>query len=401
MVYVVVMGVCGLAVGIAITGVTLAGQRAASSRAAADASRASVKAHDALMDVLRIAKNTASWRASAGSGELMNFKVDDTQVIVTVSDPVDGDLLDSLDEPITVRAEVRHPRVRRLMRMTIEPDSRALPCLGYAIIVGGQIQIDGSKVWANAAIHSNSTIAIKSSTVAATVSASGTITGTGISGGVSSGVPLVPVPAVEDVIGAYREIVRESDQSVGGDFKISNSLVTPSNSMLGGFPGDLAVLNLGARKMTVESSRIAGTIVLTQCGEFKLQQPMLLTPRAGMPALVSGSYFVTNTSDQDFSESGIKANLNPAAWPYLGESDADTSDWYPSEINGVVYIGGDAKLDGKVIINGVLVVRGNLVINSAEVTVRWNELANIPPGFREQPEFRIVPGSITKLVDVP
>lgn len=400
MVYVVVMGVCGLAVAIALAGVTLSGRRASSSRDSADSMQASVFAQDALMDVLRSATNTSSWRALAASGTLRNSNVGTTQILVTASDPTDGDLVDSLEDPIMLTAEVQHARVRRLMRVTIEPDVRAIPCLGYSIVVGGDLKITGSTVSANAGIHANSTAEITSSTVSSDLSSAGSISGSGISGSITPNAGEVELPAASDVVGAYRAIVPEADRSCG-DVSLNGMLVSPSLAALGGVSGDLAVINLGGRRLTLTASRVAGSIVATKAGEVRLQNALLMTPSVGMPALVTRSDAVLTMTRADFSESSISTNLNPAVWPYLGVSDADTSDWYPSEINGVVYVGGDMEISGDLVLNGTLVVEGDLVISGANVTVRWNALTNVPPGFRVQPEFRIVPGSMTRVVGTP
>ncbi len=400
MVYVVVMGVCGLAVAIALAGVTISGQRASSIRAVSESAEASVRAQDALMDALRGARNTSAWRTRAAGATLRDVTLNGMRITVSAADPVDGDLIDSLDDSIRLTAVVGNRRIRRVMSLDIEPDVRAMPCLGYSVIVGGSLKLTGSTLTTNRTVHANATVELISSTLSGNVTSGGSITGAGISGSANASAATVVVPKSLDVVHQYTEMVPEVDRS-SSDISFTNALVTPAQPQLGGIAGDLAVVNLGGRRLGLSQSRVAGTIVVTRADEVRLESSLLMTPSPGMPALVTRSNVFVNMLGSDFSEVGVSRNLNPSGWPYLGVTDSDTSDWYPSEINGVVYVGGNAEIRGRLIVNGVLVVAGDLVLSGATVTVRWNELKNIPPGFRQQPEFRIVPGSMNRLVDEP
>ena len=97
-----------------------------------------------------------------------------------------------------------------------------------------------------------------------------------------------------------------------------------------------------------------------------------------------------------FSKSATLAARILRHTPYLGSTDSDQADSYPSLIKGIVYASGDmtATADHPKI-NGVLITGDELKVNSGEsLTVTYDPLylSNPPPGFGDL-QLCVTPGS--------
>jgi hypothetical protein len=116
---------------------------------------------------------------------------------------------------------------------------------------------------------------------------------------------------------------------------------------------------------------------------------------ANFPALLVKGDFSLRTNANALAESA-GLNFNPSGTPYpypSGASDADTSDSYPNQIDGLIYISGNFQTQtaatlGQVIVNGTIAHQnGSLALNN-----KPTYFSSPPPGFYS---IKMVPSSGT------
>ena len=82
---------------------------------------------------------------------------------------------------------------------------------------------------------------------------------------------------------------------------------------------------------------------------------------------------------------GTGLNFNPPGNPYpwpSGVTDSDTTDTYPNEIRGLIYISGDFQIQTAATL-GQVVVGGSITYKNGDYSLNYNPLyySNPPPGF--------------------
>lgn len=121
-----------------------------------------------------------------------------------------------------------------------------------------------------------------------------------------------------------------------------------------------------------------------------------------MPALLTERNVDIAFGSTDLNEGQVNVNFNPAGTPHNGATDTDKTDVYPSVMQGVVYSGENINIAGNPQFYGVVVAQRDILATGADLGVRYDPVyfkQNAPPGFREPPEFYIVPGSFKRVVD--
>jgi hypothetical protein len=163
-------------------------------------------------------------------------------------------------------------------------------------------------------------------------------------------------------------------------------------------------IDCGGNRITIERSRILGTLVLINPGSNSSigAGPIHWSPAVpGYPSLVVDGDFTLAATDRNLSENENQINYNPpgAAHEQLG-ADGDLSDIYPSEVQGLVVVTDDLSFQNSPRIRGQLIVRDDIGNSSGSLDVDYqsDSLLSPPPGFTAPSALIRRPGSTTKAV---
>jgi len=151
-------------------------------------------------------------------------------------------------------------------------------------------------------------------------------------------------------------------------------------------------INCNGNRLTIERSRIVGTLLVLNPGaDSCIDGPISWVPAAaGYPALLvdadnpSSANFTIKASNRALSETENGVNFNPAGAPHdeFGV-DSDTNDIYRSSITGFVAIRRDLSYANRTLVQGQIVVGRHITSNGGELEVEFRPeaLLNPPPGF--------------------
>jgi hypothetical protein len=201
--------------------------------------------------------------------------------------------------------------------------------------------------------------------------------------------------------------------------RIFRRVIGPSANPFGTTnPQGLYWIDCGGQRLTIERSRILGTLLLINPGPGSgiSDGPINWTPAvAGYPALLvdasdpATSQFSIAATHRVLSEVEQQINFNPAGAPHeqFGSDAAPPTvpldDIYPSVIRGLVVIEGDFAYQNRPFVRGQLLVGGdiaNLIAPIGELDVEYqaDSLLNPPPGFLAPHTHSRRPGSVAKAV---
>ncbi len=339
--------------------------------------------------------NDTTWRTSKTKGF---WKLDQPLGRGTFSlhadDPVDGDLADSAGDPVLLTGIGKvGPTTYQLSVQMTPYGPPGMDCLASAI--HGASVVDLAKnTTASAPISSNSTMSIGLSAVVnanveavSTISNSGTILGT-----VTTPIAAKEMPAAT-VFDYYISQAVEIPFSALSLGEIDRELISPTSNPYGptSHPQGLYLIRCGGAKITIQESRILGTLVVLDPGSGSAIAGAVNWERfdPALPAMmVRGPMEFEWSGTLQESGSGRNMNFNPSGSPYQGGSDSDESDTYPARIRGLVYVSGDFKVSSIApeTIDGVVICGGaSLLVNQNVTVIHDAGLLNAPPpGFERR-----------------
>lgn len=286
------------------------------------------------------------------------------------------------------------------------PSGTPLTCLETSLHSNGNITLGTLVNWTTTQIVStngNFSASALLSSLTGAVDAVGTITGTtsGINNpGITPG--KMPTSAAFEY---YKDngtwISFASLPLVSGIATIEKIVLSPGNNGYGPAknPEGIYIIDCGGSKIVIQNCRIYGTLVLLNPHpNSQLKGCLCWTAAvANYPALLVDGTIECQTVNSDLSESYLGTNFNPPGSPYLGNSDTTTSDTYPSEINGIIYISNTLNLSANLL--GPSNFRGSVICNAltANANARFNYRSflkdNPPPGFSRGNPMMVSPGS--------
>lgn len=404
-IYIIVLITVALVAAIGVTGLQLERVRSRTSAISTDINEARLAAQSASELGVGLINGATGWRQAAinGSGELAAGSIGRGKYILSLSDPLDGDLADySLDE-VTLRTIVRMPKATHANEVTLQPTFDPLPALRLALVAGGPIALTGgSSIVASQGIFSNGNITSNTGAqpVRGEVRAAGTITGGTYAGPIyasQAAITLPDVGIVADWAGQGTAIA----YSAIPQGQISRQLLTPSINPYSASRDarGIYVIDAGGGNLRIERSRLVATLVVRNATTVTIDSSVNWEPaEPGLPLLVvQGAIELTmsaNALTEGTGNSGAQRNLNPVGAPYLGVTDTDTSDTYPSALTGVLFATGNFTTSASATINGVVIVRGAANL-SGTLTINKNEsyLQTVPAGFGTTPKWIMKPGS--------
>ncbi len=395
--YVAVLSLATFAAAIAL-GVTAAVRSTGASGAMLrDAARADALAESVLQYALETLTDDANWRQTYAGG---GWQSAPPQVGVSVRwrlyDPIDGSLTDDTTEPVHIVAEARVGDARRSVSAVFDPILAPLDILSSAVHSSDDITIPATGLF-------EASNQLNLGSQEARVSANDDWDSRGLLIGSVQAVDLVRKGAVTGSstrISAPKRMppadlfarwaARATATGYHGD--VDTEILAPGYNTYGGpsSPAGIYLINSPWNDVTIRRSRLVGTLLIDAPGRtVRLRDEMLLqTVSPDRPVLMIRAARVVFDFDgrngtPRFRESDSR-NLNPPGVPYNGSTDNDTSDGYPSLIEGLVHVIGDVELKGDSRVNGVLIVDGDIVV-SGSPTVSFDPAirANPPDGYLE------------------
>jgi hypothetical protein len=131
------------------------------------------------------------------------------------------------------------------------------------------------------------------------------------------------------------------------------------------------VIDCRGNALDISDCRVRGTLVVLNAGSgTRLRNAVFIEGVAGQPALLIDGPVDFEQDSADLTESNAGVNLNPPGAPYLGQTDADKSDAYPSVLEGVVLVTGNVTVKTAATVEGVLLVGGTLAVDGTLVLRR-------------------------------
>lgn len=203
--------------------------------------------------------------------------------------------------------------------------------------------------------------------------------------------------------------IKESILSSQGRF-FYRQLLSPNHNpfSVSTNPEGIYIIDCAGLNLFIERSRILGTLVLKNPGSGTQIRsgPIHCSPAVpGYPAIIvykttlGTNNLAIGATRAGLSEADNGVNFNPAGAGYdsLGE-DADMNDTLPSEIRGLVIVGGDISFSGDTLIRGAVLGNDDLLESHGTLRIDHDPtvLHNPPPGFDSEIEMISPAGATNK-----
>jgi len=322
-------------------------------------------------------------------------------------DPNDGDLADSETDPVVLTAEGIQGQASQKLEVTLQAHRPPVGALEVALHVGDDLVFSSAYVQCDQTISANGNVAAASSLIYSDVEAVGAVLGWQYLGATSQGVMprTMPDETVFDYYLNNGTSININALPANGDTReIRSVLLSPASNPFGFQTNDegIYVIDCQGQDISIRDSRIVGTLVLVDPGSSSAVEGAVLWQPAvvNYPVLlVDGSMTLRITTDP-LVEWVQGTNFNPPRTPYEGSEDSDYMDTYPSVIQGLVYIGGEAATDNHVTIEGVMIAAEALnATGTLELTYQDTYYQNPPPGFLGPVMMRVAWGSYQQVTD--
>ncbi len=346
--------------------------------------------------------SNSAWRSTKVSGVWDNNQTfADGTYSLSVIDPIDGDLSDLKSEPVVLTGTGVLRNATYILEATAMGIPTPLSALGTCLHTGGSVTVESNK---------------KIIVNGAPLSMNGTFNGPGtVTGNVEAGAEGIwaMVFGTKTIPSAAKSLPDASvvDLYIGLATAIANpeiidkQVLTPGINPWGAAnPDGLYFIDTGNKDLTIQSSRINGTLVV-RCGAGKkvvlIDKVFLHAYRADYPALiVDGPLEITlKTSSNSLSESSENTNFNPPGAAYQGFTDSDRLDTYPNEVRGLVHVRGTLLMDQTAIVRGTVIAEGNVMVkgNSNQIIYDSALHSNPPMGYVDY-MMQIAAGSWKRIV---
>jgi hypothetical protein len=301
-------------------------------------------------------RQDANWRTNRPHGAwATNQPIGWGTFSLVVTDPLDGNLGNRPHDAVRLTATGIRGNARHVLEVTLQASPVPLPALHYALHTAGQLHIEpGNSLTANAAIVSTNSSLRNEGTITGSVEADsawavGVVTGTLALGAGSKALPSSGVADKYAALGT--EIPASSTLQLAVLAPGYNPWGTPN-------PDGVYVIRPGG-DLTIRNLRIHGTLVviLPYGSKVTVEESVLIhASRPDYPALIvrGDAVFQYDSTSASLSESLLATNFNPVGAAYNGQENLNTSDTYPSEIQGLVHVTDSVVLDRSALIRGAL-----------------------------------------------
>jgi hypothetical protein len=404
-----------------LTALTLQRVRLRTSRQDAALAQARFYAQSAVDIGLAWIAQDPDWRTNRPSGVWASDKpIGNGTFSVEGVDPGDDNLKDGTSDPLVLTGTGVSGPARYKLQVTLTGGAGPLTCLEVSLHAGSDIvfneptQVSGDQI-----ISSNNMImAVSTATVSPDMEAVNGFSGTLGPGSTSDLTEprTLPDPATvfDDYLSNGTYISWASLPTLDASTsKLERVVLSPNSNPFGTTnPEGIYIIDCQGKSLQIGTCRILGTLVLINVGAATgVYEPIFWeTALSNYPALLVSGTFTFNTPDSQLSESSASVNFNPPGTPYQGFEDIDLADTYPSVINGLVYVSGDAQdtsSPSRIAVNGVWVVGNTLTITPSstknyvylDLTYDPKFHENPPPGFGGDALMKISAGTWRQVVD--
>ncbi|MBX3364452.1 MAG: hypothetical protein KF866_06785 [Phycisphaeraceae bacterium] len=333
----------------------------------ASASALELSAHVALQGDFRETYKDAVMHTVAGA-----------RVMVEALAPDGGKVEDDPDTDVLVRAEATVGKGVQTRHLLLEAKTLTMNTLTAAIGAQGTLTINGVTVTADAPVVSGNTMVLISATLSADAGATTACLGSTYGGRVVTGI--APNFPGEDLIEHYR--AQATSVSLPGNRRLEKGILAPGHNTFGAANANgVYVIDCGGQNVTIQDVRIVGTLVVVNPGSgSSIKNSVLMTARSpGQPVLLVLGSMNFDYSTSLLRESTLKVNFNPSGVPYNGVTNNNTSDSYPSIIDGFVYVHGDLTVTRSMHFRGVLLAGGNMTVTGDMHVEYRSDIAQNPP----------------------
>lgn len=406
-VYIAVLGAAMLVSLIGMSALAMVRAQRLTAATAADSDAARLYAESAVELGLQLIASDTEWRKSRASGAwIASQAIEGGTLTVEGIDPVDGDLANRPTDPLVLRGTGRRGSAVQVVEVTLGASGVPIDALSMALHTAGQLRVDsgrsllvsGAPASTNGSLRNDGTITGDVECLAAT--STGTITG--------SLTVLAPNKAMPDsgVLTMYKNL----GTVIPSASTLEKFVLGPGNNPWS--PGatnadGVYVLNI-ASNITIRRARIHGTLVISGAGRtVTIEDVIFMHPaRADYPVLITDADVVLKFTGGSgtLSESGQGVNFNPPGAPYLGESDSDTADTYPSEIRGLIHVRGTVKFELPARVAGAIICESSdgsdaVRVGDHAAIVYDNQLTAAPPmGYTKSVSMAVQPGTWKRAV---
>jgi len=395
--YVLVLGVATL-VAVIGTAALLAGRiNLRMTVGANDAIEADSLATSAIEQALTLLNTDPGWRTNYKSGaENGPFALGRGTASFTLVDEYDGNLGNDKLQPVRLYGTGSVGRARRVYSVLLQPTGAGLEVLKKAAHAAGPFTIRISTVTIAAAGGPLSTDGVfgAQGTIKADVEAKSVNGSNGsIQGTITTppGVRQMPSASLFDLYLPRATEIPWLKVTAG-----IRGLLAPGVNPYGAASaqGIYHVRVPAGAQLKIDNARLLATLLVTcDSGTQVLVGPSVLwePPRSDLPTLVARGPAVRLTLDSSgsgVSELAAGVNLNPAAAPYGGASDADQTDVYPAQIKGIVHAigtGSTIELGPSLRLNGVVLTDGSIVVGDSLLNLLVNASLTADPTLFAQP----------------
>jgi hypothetical protein len=285
-----------------------------------------------------------------------------------------------------------------MVRVTLIPEEQPLDVLDTTIHAGQTLQITSSaNLSVSGAPASTSGNLQNDGTLSGDVEAA-TQTGGGSATGQSTiPAPSKPLPSVS-VVSMYQGVATTLPWSGN----MTQKVIAPGFNDYGGGLNTNGVyyLDTSGNDLAITNTRISGTLVINAPGKKVTisDKALLQNFKSDYPVLIingNASFEFTGAAANGLSESAQGRNYNPAGAAYAGQTDADTTDTYPSEIAGLVHVLGNVDLkSAPARFRGTIVAHGNVVVSHQPNITYLTSMSGDPPwGYVSYATLNVSQGS--------
>ena len=239
------------------------------------------------------------------------------------------------------------------------------------------------------------------SSITGDAEAVGTITGNVTGSSVSAITPRrMPSDTAFDYYRMNGSVIKASTlpQNAFGQPVLERFVLSPNLNPFGSEtnPEGIYVLDCEGLNPTIQNGRIFGTLVVINAGT----SVSLAGAIHSEPAVLNYPTLLVEGSAQfwchnlPLDEAALAMSFNPPGAPYLGVSDTDTTDTYPSRFKGIVYVSATASFpaDGlNTSFVGTFIAGSATLSSDISLDYRSTYLDYPPPGFAHGNPMRIAP----------
>jgi hypothetical protein len=390
-IYIAVFAMSLIIITLAVGGIVAARAQARQTDADGDVSQARAAANSGLELARLWMSLDPNWRTNRVSGSWTSgLSLGSAgSVSISVVDPLDGDLTNRQYDPVTVTATGSFGRAQQTLQQTLVASPVAINALAYPLLTGGQVHarlgkalmLGAATVSTNGAFQGDGGSIVEGNVEAGSASSAGIVFGTLTTGAASKTMPASGMDETYARLGTL----------IAAPTIINKQVLGPGVNPWGAANADGAYVIRTSSDITISNSRIYGTLIIIAPGKnVTISGNVLLQPaRSDYPALiVNGNLNLQFTTASGLSEAAQGVNFNPAGAPYLGASDADMIDVYPSEIQGLVHvIGGTVQMLQPGRIRGALICESTASSNAVDLNASSFQIVYDQSLYTNPPQF--------------